>query len=341
MLNDKKAEETRKVRRYMNSRKDLFQGIREDDDDKKDVDPELAPTPRRNSDDSDKKNGNQSAFTYPNGASNGAANGTTATTNGHATTTINSSHSKPTVHSVEVHDVDNSVAARTPLPRRNHRKHVLNPCVSLSINNDSSKRNGRRGSERKKRWQISSLFGKKGNNQTNQSIQESSHHPISHSDEFPANTNFPNPTVEVVEKPKLITYGLNDERYKLYPWLKPQKTLGQGAYATVCSVMDTRTKREYAVKKNRDVFNNVADAKRILREIKLMLHMDHANVMGLVGCIPPERYEMDNFDEIYLVMDKCDTTYVVWHFAILLFCGLWYFVVSGILFYYDFVICSF
>eukprot|EP01083_Nonionella_stella_P008178 23580_1 len=108
--------------------------------------------------------------------------------------------------------------------------------------------------------------------------------------------------------PKRVMYGLEDDKYELYPWLKPTRKLGCGAYATVCEVRDSRTKRKYAIKKNRDVFNNVADARRILREIKLMIWMNHENVMGLVGCIPPETWEMNTFNEVYLIMTRCDTT---------------------------------
>ena len=103
-------------------------------------------------------------------------------------------------------------------------------------------------------------------------------------------------------------YQFEGENYELFPWLKPEKLLGHGAYAAVCSVVDSRTKQTYAIKKNRDVFNNVADARRILRELKLMRHMNHENVMGLVGCIPPQRMEINTFDEVYLVMTACDTT---------------------------------
>lgn len=30
--------------------------------------------------------------------------------------------------------------------------------------------------------------------------------------------------------------------------------------------------------------------------------------MGLVGCIPPERWDIQTFEEVYLIMPKCDTT---------------------------------
>lgn len=110
-------------------------------------------------------------------------------------------------------------------------------------------------------------------------------------------------------KPKKVTYQLKKgEKFELYSYLKPTKILGEGAYATVCEVIDTRTSMKYAVKKNRDVFSNTADARRILRETKLMIHFNHPNVMSLIGVIPPEVNEREEFKHVYLVMQRMDTT---------------------------------
>ena len=73
-------------------------------------------------------------------------------------------------------------------------------------------------------------------------------------------------------------------------------------------VIDTRTKKKYAVKKNRDVFSNISDARRILREIKLMIHFDHPHVMSLCGVVPPDPIEREDFKNVYLIMPKMDTT---------------------------------
>merc|ERR1719334_1273961 len=50
------------------------------------------------------------------------------------------------------------------------------------------------------------------------------------------------------------------------------------------------------------------DAKRILREIKLMMHFDHDDVVGLIGVIPPEEHELDTYNDVYLVMLRMETT---------------------------------
>jgi hypothetical protein len=44
---------------------------------------------------------------------------------------------------------------------------------------------------------------------------------------------------------------------------------------------DTKTAAKVAIKKVGRVFKDLTDAKRIVREIKLMRHFDHENVRGL------------------------------------------------------------
>ena len=49
----------------------------------------------------------------------------------------------------------------------------------------------------------------------------------------------------------------------------------------VCSCRDTTTGRKIAVKKVGDAFNDETDAKRTLREIKLLRFLNHDNVRRL------------------------------------------------------------
>lgn len=45
--------------------------------------------------------------------------------------------------------------------------------------------------------------------------------------------------------------------------------------------MNAETREEVAIKKIGNAFDNRIDAKRTLREIKLLRHMDHENVMAI------------------------------------------------------------
>jgi len=107
---------------------------------------------------------------------------------------------------------------------------------------------------------------------------------------------------------KKITYKLNGEKFVIYDYYKPQKILGKGAYAVVIEALDTRTNQSVAIKKNKGVFSALSDAKRILREIKLMMHFRHENVMPLLSVIPPDAHEREDFEEVYLLMPRMETT---------------------------------
>ena len=62
------------------------------------------------------------------------------------------------------------------------------------------------------------------------------------------------------------------QRYKL---IRP---IGHGAYGVVISATDETTGKSFAIKKIRRAFDDRVDAKRILREIKLMKKLEHENV---------------------------------------------------------------
>ncbi len=74
-----------------------------------------------------------------------------------------------------------------------------------------------------------------------------------------------------------------------YTDLKP---IGSGSYGVVCSALNTETGTKVAIKKITDVFEDLIDAKRILREMKLLHHLGrHENVIGILDIItqPPVR----------------------------------------------------
>lgn len=85
----------------------------------------------------------------------------------------------------------------------------------------------------------------------------------------------------------------------------PIQPLGRGAYGIVCCATDSETKEEVAIKKIGNAFENRIDAKRTLREIKLVCHMDHDNVVKIKDIIrPPER---ESFIDVYIAYELMDT----------------------------------
>nr|KAJ0191860.1 hypothetical protein LSAT_V11C800419500 [Lactuca sativa] len=68
---------------------------------------------------------------------------------------------------------------------------------------------------------------------------------------------------------------------------------------------DSETKEDVAIKKIGNAFDNSIDAKRTLREIKLLCHMDHENIIKIKDIIRPPNKE--NFNDVYIVYELMDT----------------------------------
>lgn len=83
----------------------------------------------------------------------------------------------------------------------------------------------------------------------------------------------------------------------------PTKGIGRGAYGVVVSATDVDTGHRVAIKKIPRLFYDLVDAKRILREIKLLRHFNHENVIGLRDIAPP----YGDFEELFIVLDYMDT----------------------------------
>jgi serine/threonine protein kinase len=91
-----------------------------------------------------------------------------------------------------------------------------------------------------------------------------------------------------------------DKRYALI------KTVGTGAYGVVVSVKDSVTGRSLAIKKVPNAFDDLTDSKRILREILLLRHLKHENVVGMFDIINPHT-TIDGYADVYMVMDLMET----------------------------------
>uniref|UniRef100_A0A8C3BLN5 mitogen-activated protein kinase n=1 Tax=Cairina moschata TaxID=8855 RepID=A0A8C3BLN5_CAIMO len=88
-------------------------------------------------------------------------------------------------------------------------------------------------------------------------------------------------------------------------WEVPQRyqnltPVGSGAYGSVCSAYDTKTRQKVAVKKLSRPFQSLIHARRTYRELRLLKHMKHENVIGLLDVFTPAT-SIENFNEVYLV----------------------------------------
>ena len=76
-------------------------------------------------------------------------------------------------------------------------------------------------------------------------------------------------------------------RFWLPDYYQFVRTLGSGAYGVVCHALDTRyasgdERRNVAIKKIGRAFEHAIDAKRTLREVKLLREMRHDNIITLL-----------------------------------------------------------
>uniref|UniRef100_A0A8C4I2F2 mitogen-activated protein kinase n=1 Tax=Dicentrarchus labrax TaxID=13489 RepID=A0A8C4I2F2_DICLA len=79
------------------------------------------------------------------------------------------------------------------------------------------------------------------------------------------------------------------------------KQVGTGAYGTVCSAWDRRAGAQVAIKKLHRPFQSKLFAKRAYRELRLLKHMRHENVIGLLDVFTAE-ISLDRLRDFYLVM---------------------------------------
>lgn len=91
-----------------------------------------------------------------------------------------------------------------------------------------------------------------------------------------------------------------DNRYTV------EKIIGSGSYGVVLRARDkTANNTLVAIKRvNKEIFEEVILAKRILREIKLLEHFRDDNIIGLRNILTPRT---ENFDSFYIVMDIMET----------------------------------
>uniref|UniRef100_A0A3B4TH82 mitogen-activated protein kinase n=1 Tax=Seriola dumerili TaxID=41447 RepID=A0A3B4TH82_SERDU len=79
------------------------------------------------------------------------------------------------------------------------------------------------------------------------------------------------------------------------------RSIGSGAYGTVCSAIDQKTKDKVAIKKLYRPFQSLIHAKRAYRELRLLRHIQHENVICLLDVFTPDS-TLEKFQTFYMVM---------------------------------------
>jgi len=93
--------------------------------------------------------------------------------------------------------------------------------------------------------------------------------------------------------------------FEVDPHYDISKRIGQGSFGLIAEATDERTGEIVAVKKIRQAFEHTVECRRTLREIRLLRHFEHENIMRLKDImLPPAGRE---WMDVYLVMDRMDT----------------------------------
>jgi len=83
------------------------------------------------------------------------------------------------------------------------------------------------------------------------------------------------------------------------------KQIGLGSFSAVCSCYDRKDNRNVAIKKVTNAFDDLEDARHILREIKLLSFFDHDNIVTLLDVAKPEN--KSNYNDVYVITDLMET----------------------------------
>ncbi|XP_006013642.1 mitogen-activated protein kinase 14 isoform X2 [Latimeria chalumnae] len=101
-------------------------------------------------------------------------------------------------------------------------------------------------------------------------------------------------------RPEFYRQELNKTVWEVPRRYENLSPVGSGAYGSVCSACDTQSGLRVAVKKLSRPFQSIIHAKRTYRELRLLKHMKHENVIGLLDVFTPSQ-SLEEFNDVYLV----------------------------------------
>ncbi|DAZ95560.1 TPA: hypothetical protein N0F65_005876 [Lagenidium giganteum] len=108
-----------------------------------------------------------------------------------------------------------------------------------------------------------------------------------------------------VVRPQVHTFNANGQVFTLDVRYRLLKSIGTGAYGAVIAVKDSVRDSSVAIKKITNIFDDLVDAKRILREVRLLGHFRHKNITRLLDLAPPPSRKQ--FDDMYIITELMET----------------------------------
>jgi len=110
-----------------------------------------------------------------------------------------------------------------------------------------------------------------------------------------ASTHKPKPA-----KAHFYRVELNKTEWEVPDRFQNLTAVGAGAYGQVCAAYDKERKMKVAIKKLARPFQTPIHAKRAYRELRLLKHMKHENIIGLLDVFTPAT-SIKDFEDVYMV----------------------------------------
>ena len=84
------------------------------------------------------------------------------------------------------------------------------------------------------------------------------------------------------------------------------ENIGSGAYGVVCSAIHKKRNEKVAIKKIPNIFEQITIAKRTYREIKILKHFKHDNIISIHEILGPTDAAIP-MNDIYIVLDLMES----------------------------------
>lgn len=109
----------------------------------------------------------------------------------------------------------------------------------------------------------------------------------------------------IPDRPGYQAWTSGGSRFEVQSRYKLTRAVGTGAYGVVVAAEDALTGAKVAIKKVPNAFNDLTDGLRIVREIRLMRHFNHENIISVVDLGPPP--SLASFSDVYIILQLMES----------------------------------
>ena len=104
-------------------------------------------------------------------------------------------------------------------------------------------------------------------------------------------------------------FDLKEATFTVDPRYKVLSSIGRGAQGHICAARDTcaAEQPDVAIKKMPNAVDEIISCRRMLREVRMMRHFRHENLLSLRDIMFPPSSNVMLWKDIYLVTDLMDT----------------------------------